>query len=134
MTFHEDLGELKEQIDRMVSIRQLQKFLIQKGLDLSISLSTTGFSSVEWSISLGNLRGVLMLGMHLKLTKISDENTIAETRHTEPFQFDRGTPLNKKELLKMLKRGMKTCTEKSFLFPSVSIEEKASNTSCYRFK
>ncbi len=128
MTSHEDLSELKEQIDRMVSIRQLQKFLIQKDLDLSISLSTTGFSFIEWSVSLGNLKGVLMLGMHLQLTKISDETILAETRHTEPFQFDQETPLNQKELLKMLKQGIKTCTEKSFLFPSISTEEKASNT------
>lgn len=128
MTFHEDLGELKEQIDRMVSIRQLQKFLIQKDLDLSISLSTTGFSCVEWSVSLGNLKGALMLGMQLQLTKISDDLILAETRHTEPFQFDQRTPLNQKELLKMLKRGIKNCAEKSFLFPYVSTEEKASHT------
>lgn len=113
MSLRNDIETFKEHLDEMKSIDQLRKHLYQTNLRLIATIYSSGFSCLDWNITEKQVRGVLSLGLRIKISKLSTGDILTENQNLTSIHLSKSDWVDQEELFESIKSGTRFCTRKT---------------------
>ena len=112
MSFQEDVQGLKNALDSLQSVAQLRSYLLEKDLQLVVTICTSQVSFLDWDITRRKVCGILHLGMKVRISRAFSNDALLETRTIAPISFDQVDWIDQGNLFETLKEGIKECIKK----------------------
>ena len=113
MSLRNDITALKELLDEVKTIDQLKRYLYKTNLRLIAMIYSSGFSCLDCNITEQQVRGVLNLGLRIKISKLSTGERLIENQNLTSIHLSESDWVDQTDLFESIKSGIRSCITKT---------------------